>query len=462
MYRVRTELYPPSSSRVFSPALLILHLHCLALRSGRRALVGVHGYARERSPRRKGKTAVLKKPPVLAGSRLSTIGAARRGSRKSPASRFSTLIAVVILFASIVAKDASAVPITYTEVFGSFGVCLGSGALICAVGPSGSLGGIAFSNAIVTLTFQGDTANVVPFSVFAPNGIGASGYVNLQGTASVQVTDPTTGAVLAQGTFLPSAGIYFGVDNTNNGVSFGSSAVPVSSPAFPSQPLYPGGMFSDKNSNGLCFGYGTAGTDPSIGSGLAYLPCLFTYDLKSNFTSGLMFEDSCFNFPTSCDAPPPLATTGGDFFITPFVRTGLELGIVGTFTAVTQPMVAFSSFRAEAEFGRGGQSLEMRGVFDLGSSSNGIDPLAEAVTLQIGTFSANLPAGSFRQIYPGQYVFQGISNGVAMQLRIGALSATRYTFALNAKGANLAGQPTPLSVTLTIGDDSGTTTARMD
>ena len=142
---------------------------------------------------------MLKKPPVLAGSRLSTIGAARRGSRKSPASRFSTLIAVVILFASIVAKDASAVPITYTEVFGSFGVCLGSGALICAVGPSGSLGGIAFSNAIVTLTFQGDTANVVPFSVFAPNGIGASGYVNLQGTASVQVTDPTTGAVLAQG-----------------------------------------------------------------------------------------------------------------------------------------------------------------------------------------------------------------------------------------------------------------------
>ena len=89
-------------------------------------------------------------------------------------------------------------------------------------------------------------------------------------------------------------------------------------------------------------------------------------------------------------------------------------------------------------------------------------PLAEAVTLQIGTFSASLPAGSFRQIYPGQYVFQGISNGVAMQLRIGALSATRYTFALNAKGANLAGQSTPLSVTLTIGDDSGTTTARMD
>ena len=122
MYLVRTELYPPSSSRVFSPALLILHLHCLALRSGRRALVGVHGYARERSPRRKGKTAVLKKPPVLAGSRLSTIGAARRGSRKSPASRFSTLIAVLILFASIVAKDASAVPITYTEVFGSFGI----------------------------------------------------------------------------------------------------------------------------------------------------------------------------------------------------------------------------------------------------------------------------------------------------------------------------------------------------
>jgi hypothetical protein len=369
--------------------------------------------------------------------------------------------AVLVLLA-LLPKQASAAPITYTEVFGSFGVCLGSGALICAVGPSGSLGGVAFSNAIVTLTFQGDTANVVPFSIFAPNGIGASGYVNLQGTASVQVTDPTTGAVLAQGTFLPSAGIYVGVDNTNNGVSFGSAAVPVSNPAFPGQAVYPGGMFSDKDSNGQCYGYGTAGTDPSIGSGLAYLPCLFTYDLKSNFTSGLMFEDSCFNFPTSCDAPPPLATTGGDLFITPFVPTGLELGIVGTFTAVTQPLAAFSSFRVQAEFEHSGQSLEMRGVFDLGSSSNGINPAGEAVTLQLGTFSASLPAGSFKQIYPGQYAFQGISNGVAMQFRIAALSATRYAFGVDAKGSNLAGQSTPLSVTLTIGDDSGTTTAHRD
>lgn len=86
----------------------------------------------------------------------------------------------------------------------------------------------------------------------------------------------------------------------------------------------------------------------------------------------------------------------------------------------------------------------------------------EGVTLQLGTFSASLPAGSFKQIYPGQYAFQGISNGVAIQFRIVALSTTRYAFAVDAKGAPLAGQSTPLSITLTIGDDSGTTTARMD
>jgi len=81
---------------------------------------------------------------------------------------------------------------------------------------------------------------------------------------------------------------------------------------------------------------------------------------------------------------------------------------------------------------------------------------------QLGSFSASFPAGSFKPIYLGQYAFQGIINGVTMQFRIAALSATRYAFALDAKGSNLAGQSTPLSVTLTIGDDSGTTTARRD
>jgi hypothetical protein len=383
-------------------------------------------------------------------------------SRTSAASRASRLAAIVILFASVVSNEANAVPVTYTEVFGGFGVCLGQpGALFCGVGPSGKLGAVSFSNAILTLTFEGDTANVVPFSAASPAGRVATGDVNLLGTASVQVTDPTTGAVLAQGTFLPSAGIYVGVDNTNNGVSFGSFGVSPGSPSFPGHPLYPFGMFSDVlSTTGQCYAYGTAGTDPSIGSGLAYVPCLFTYDLRSNFTSGLMFADSCFNFPTSCDAPLPLATTAGDLFIDPFVPAGLELGIVGTFAAVTQPFVAFSAFTVKAEIsGTPPTGFDINGSFTLGSGSNGINPLTEAVTLQIGGYSSTIPKGSFTQTHKGAWVYEGTIAGVALEVRIAPVSANSYSFQAEGSGANLAGTANPVTVVLTIGDDSGTTTA---
>jgi hypothetical protein len=101
---------------------------------------------------------------------------------------------------------------------------------------SGSLGNVQFSNADIRLFFVGDTSNVIPFTKS-----GVSGYEILAGTATVVITD-SSGTLLAEGGFLPEAGIFVSVDNRNGGVGFGSFGVPPWDPGFPNRPVYPMGL----------------------------------------------------------------------------------------------------------------------------------------------------------------------------------------------------------------------------
>jgi hypothetical protein len=97
--------------------------------------------------------------------------------------------------------------------------------------------------------------------------------------------------------------------------------------------------------------------------------------------------------------------------------------------------------------------------FTLGSTSNGINPVTEAVTLQIGTFTITIPPGSFQEPSPGDWTFVGVINGVTLQVVIQLRAPKQYIFGVNAQKINLTGTQTPVTVTLTIGDDSGTTQA---
>jgi hypothetical protein len=105
---------------------------------------------------------------------------------------------------------ASALPVTYSETL---------------FNANGSLNGVAFPpdpqgpgfNCLaLTLTFQSDTSNVVPFSV--PK---AAGFIDSVGNASFTELDPCQGKTLASGDFLPGQ-IFVSVDNTNRGIGFGS------------------------------------------------------------------------------------------------------------------------------------------------------------------------------------------------------------------------------------------------
>jgi hypothetical protein len=120
-------------------------------------------------------------------------------------------------------------------------------------------------------------------------------------------------------------------------------------------------------------------------------------------------------------------------------------------------IVPFSAFNAAAEIGR--TQFELNGRFTLGTSSNGINPLTEAVTLQLGTLLLTIPRGSFKGIGSGRYEFEGTIGGTALEMKIAPVTTNSYTFDIEGLGADLTGTVDPVSVVLTIGDDRGTTVA---
>ena len=86
-----------------------------------------------------------------------------------------------------------------------------------------------------------------------------------------------------------------------------------------------------------------------------------------------------------------------------------------------------------------------------------INPPIQLVSLTIGTYSVTIPAGSFVRHREG-YAFEGVINGVPLEvlIKFGSTPGS-YQFLAEGKGANLKGTTNPVTVTLSIGDDMGTT-----
>jgi hypothetical protein len=94
----------------------------------------------------------------------------------------------------------------------------------------------------------------------------------------------------------------------------------------------------------------------------------------------------------------------------------------------------------------------------LGAGTSGFNPVAEDLTLQMGTYSLTLPAGSFTQKKQGApFLFAETIDGVAVHVRIKRVRRNRYTLQADGSGANLAGITNPVTVTLTIGDYTAST-----
>jgi hypothetical protein len=98
--------------------------------------------------------------------------------------------------------------------------------------------------------------------------------------------------------------------------------------------------------------------------------------------------------------------------------------------------------------------------FTLGANSNGINPLLETVTLQINNFTVAIPPGSFVEGPPGTFTFSGTINGVKITASIVQTGPDSFTFKASGNPNLSKTKPNPATVTLTIGNDTGTTSVR--
>jgi uncharacterized repeat protein (TIGR03803 family) len=139
-------------------------------------------------------------------------------------------------------------------------------------------------------------------------------------------------------------------------------------------------------------------------------------------------------------------------------RQGTVFELTGTgFLAKPVPFNAIIADLA-IDFGKqpNTDSFNLTSLFFLGKTSPGIKPSTDAVSLAVGTFSSTLPAGSLKPNGSGAYQFAGTVNGVALQIQLTPTGQQKYSLTAAARNANLSGTSNPVSVTLTIGANTGT------
>ena len=152
-----------------------------------------------------------------------------------------------------------------------------------------------------------------------------------------------------------------------------------------------------------------------------------------------------FEYPDWTDATLSLDTAthticGGVTSLSPF--------------AIFEPAIqSFAQLAASVKIERTEREFEVKGTFTLGAGSDGIHPLTEEVTLQVGTFAATIPAGSFRRHGRDKFKFKGIVGGARLEVKI-ERKGKRFAFEAEGKGAAV-GTAKPVAVRLAVGNDAG-------
>ena len=136
----------------------------------------------------------------------------------------------------------------------------------------------------------------------------------------------------------------------------------------------------------------------------------------------------------------------------------------------TSPFATLTA-KAEIELGplANDDEFKVKATFTLGAGSDGINPITEDVSLQVGTFSTTIPASSFKlhpeksgkkgkHVKPNKWTFEGVIDGVELEAKITDLGGGSFEFKAEGEGANLAGTTNPVEVGIVIGNDGGSTT----
>jgi DNA-binding beta-propeller fold protein YncE len=144
--------------------------------------------------------------------------------------------------------------------------------------------------------------------------------------------------------------------------------------------------------------------------------------------------------------------------LTAIVGSPFIAGFVPQSVAIT-PLVPFAASFAKLEIkARPEAGFDLKESFTLARNTNGINPATENVTLQIATFSVAIPPGSFKLNPNGRFEFEETIQGVRLEVQIVPLGNNIFNFKVEGKGVDLTGLTNPVTVVLSIGIDSGTTT----
>ena len=149
---------------------------------------------------------------------------------------------------------------------------------------------------------------------------------------------------------------------------------------------------------------------------------------------------------------------GNNGALTPVTGSPFAAGSAPISVAVS-PFVPFASSSAELDIRN--DIVSLSGFFTLGANSNGIDPVTENVTLQIGTFSVTIPAGSFKLNPDQSYGFKGGINGVSIEIQVSKTGQRLFIFDAVFTGLDLTGITNPETVVLTFGINSGSAAANV-
>jgi len=130
---------------------------------------------------------------------------------------------------------------------------------------------------------------------------------------------------------------------------------------------------------------------------------------------------------------------------------------------ISNPIIEeFEVQSANVSFGRGQEldKYDVMGEFTLSEFSDGIiDPVAEEVTIKVGTSSLVIPANSFQEKRGKQGAeFQGSVDGALVHVSIEVIRPLTFRYHVEAHKVDLTDSPIPLKFSLKMGTDVGVTT----
>ncbi|MGH6796408.1 MAG: choice-of-anchor tandem repeat GloVer-containing protein [Methylocella sp.] len=293
-------------------------------------------------------------------------------------------------------------------------------------------------NVTVLYAFNDGSAGEYPLAgLVADTNGNLYGTTNLAGTASAGAVFELSPPAIAGGAWILT------VPHAFKGGSDGGNSY--------------AGLIADMNGN-LYGTTGTGGNASNSGTVFELTPATgggWTKRVLYNFCSLLPCTDGGISLAGL------LADSKGNLYGTTTVGGGASnAGTVFELTTGTGfvPPVPFAAFSGQLaiQFGTAPNTdvFELLSSFTLGSASNGINPPAETVTLQVGTFTTTIPPFSFTGL--GSFAYIGVIDGVNLELSITPTGTKRYALDALVTNASLTGTVNPVPVTLTIGADTGT------